>query len=163
MRPCRNLISLSPKRKGKNRMPITLVKRVDTDHLASASAAELLALLLSAGGAAPVQIVNKSAPYTLLAADSENMFTGAVAFTLPAAVALPVGSPPLRYGFIVPASGTITITPGAGDSIRYGSLNGATAGAISNGTFGASFWLVNFAVNKWVVVNASGAPCSLVE
>lgn len=73
--------------------------------------------------------------------------------TLPAAQA----SPSLIFTFIVKANATLTITAGAGDTIRIGADVTAAAGSISADTVGNAITLVCINATEWIAVSYVGS------
>lgn len=100
-------------------------------------------------------ITAKTADYTVVANDSNRLFTnagasGAVNFTLPTAAA------GLTYTFYIDASQTLTITAGASTTIRSGGSVTASAGNITASTVGNTVRLTAISATQWIAETITG-------
>lgn len=73
-----------------------------------------------------------------------------------ATVTLPAAQAGLQFTFVVQAAQTLTITAGAGDTIRVGTLVTAAAGSISSSTVGSVVTVTAINATEWVATTAIG-------
>jgi hypothetical protein len=104
----------------------------------------------------PVTAVTATA--TPASTDSGTIYTNegddnGAGVTLPAAQA----SPCLVFTFYVQVAQTLTITAGAGDTIRIGSSATGAGGAISSATVGSSVTLACINATEWVALSSVGS------
>jgi hypothetical protein len=102
---------------------------------------------------APVSAVTATAAPA--AADSGTVYTNQ-GDTDGATVTLPAAAAGLRFSFIVQAAQTLTITAGAGDTIRIAADVTAAAGSITCATVGCALTLVAIDATEWVALAAVG-------
>jgi hypothetical protein len=73
-----------------------------------------------------------------------------------AAVTLPAAAPGLRFSFIVQAAQTLTVTAGAGDTIRIAATATAAGGSVTCATVGCALTLVAIDATEWVALAVVG-------
>lgn len=100
------------------------------------------------------RVLTKAADYTVTTADTDTLFvaiTGAVNFTLPAAV------PGLRYKFYNSVDANMAVTAPAGTFVVDGNAAAtALTASTSSHKIGASIEVTSYAAGKWIATTGAG-------